>query len=121
VFIPFKLIYPQADVPVVQLSLKNGLSPAEHLAAGRALAPLRDEGVLIVGSGYSYHNMRGYGGAGEHAAAEFDAWLVDAMTRHAAGERDALLNRLAACAVGTRRASARGASAAADGGCRRGR
>jgi aromatic ring-opening dioxygenase catalytic subunit (LigB family) len=92
VFIPFKLIYPQADVPVVQLSLKNGLSPAEHLAAGRALAPLRDEGVLIVGSGYSYHNMRGYGGAGEHAAAEFDAWLVDAMTRHAAGERDALLN-----------------------------
>lgn len=91
VFIPLKLIYPQADVPVVQLSLKRGLSPAEHLAAGRALAPLRDEGVLIIGSGYSYHNMRGYGGAGEHAAAEFDAWLSDAMTRHAPDQRAALL------------------------------
>jgi aromatic ring-opening dioxygenase catalytic subunit (LigB family) len=93
VFIPFKLIYPQADVPVVQLSLKNGLSAAEHFAAGRALASLRDEGVLIVGSGYSYHNMRGYGGAGEHAAAEFDAWLTDAMAQHTPTEREALLNQ----------------------------
>lgn len=91
VFIPLKLIYPQADVPVLQLSLKAGLSPAEHIEAGRALSPLRDEGVLIVGSGYSYHNMRGYGGAGERAADEFDGWLVDAMTRHAPAERDALL------------------------------
>ncbi|WP_428310337.1 DODA-type extradiol aromatic ring-opening family dioxygenase [Hydrocarboniphaga sp.] len=92
VFIPFKLIYPQADVPVLQLSLKAGLNPAEHLKAGRALAPLRDEGVLIVGSGYSYHNMRGYGGAGERDAAAFDHWLVDALTRHDASERDALLS-----------------------------
>jgi len=91
VFIPFKLIYPQADVPIVQLSLKRGLNPAEHIAAGRALAPLRGEGVLIVGSGYSYHNMRGYGGAGEQAAAEFDTWLSDAMTQHAPAEREALL------------------------------
>src|SRR4051812_15413031 len=59
-FIPLKLTYPEADVPTVQLSLKAGLDPAEHLAIGRALAPLRDEGIFIVGSGMSFHNMRGF-------------------------------------------------------------
>lgn|SRR5690554_3567345 len=58
VFIPFMLIDPDAELPVVQLSLREGLDPAEHLALGRALAPLRDEGVLIVGTGMSFHNMR---------------------------------------------------------------
>jgi aromatic ring-opening dioxygenase catalytic subunit (LigB family) len=79
-FVPLKVAYPGADVPVVQLSLKRGLDPAEHLAIGKALAPLRDEGVFIVGSGMSYHNMRGFGGAGREAAENFDAWLREAAT-----------------------------------------
>ena len=79
-FVPLKLAYPDADVPAVQLSLKRGLDPAEHLAMGKALAPLRDEGVFIVGSGMSYHNMRGFGGAGRADAETFDAWLREAAT-----------------------------------------
>ena len=80
-FIPFKLSWPEADVPTIQLSLKAGLDPREHLAIGCALAPLRDEGVLILGSGMSYHNLRDIGTASAHRASlVFDAWLKEAAT-----------------------------------------
>ncbi len=81
VFVPLKVAWPDADVPVVEMSLDASLDPALHIAAGRALAPLRDEGVLIIGSGMSFHNMRAYGDPGASArAAEFDRWLVEAAT-----------------------------------------
>jgi len=80
-FVPLKLSWPEADVPTIQLSLKAGLDPREHLAIGRALAPLRDEGVLIVGSGMSYHNMRDFGTTtAQRASVVFDAWLKEAAT-----------------------------------------
>jgi aromatic ring-opening dioxygenase catalytic subunit (LigB family) len=79
VFIPFLLIAPDADIPIVPLSLKSDLKPEEHLAAGRALAALRDEGILIVGSGMSFHNMRAYGDPRALPYSEaFDQWLTSA-------------------------------------------
>jgi len=79
-FIPLKLMFPKAEVPVVQLSLRRDLDPAAHLEAGRALAAMRDEDVLIVGSGMSFHNMRGYGDPRyTPVAAKFDAWLSAAV------------------------------------------
>lgn len=75
-FIPLKLMFPEAQIPVVQLSLRKDLDPKALLQAGRALASLRDNGVLIVGSGMSFHNMRGYGDARFGPISdEFDAWL----------------------------------------------
>jgi aromatic ring-opening dioxygenase catalytic subunit (LigB family) len=80
VFIPMKVAVPGADIPLVQLSLRKDLDPAAHIAIGRALAPLRDEGVLIVGSGMSFHNLRARGPQVTPVADEWDAALVDAVT-----------------------------------------
>ena len=81
VFIPLKVAFPAAEIPVVQLSLQRGLDPAIHLDIGRALKPLREQGVLIIGSGQTYHNMRGFGNTGSDRQVEaFDAWLRRAIT-----------------------------------------
>jgi aromatic ring-opening dioxygenase catalytic subunit (LigB family) len=79
-FTPLHVIYPQANVPVVQLSLLRGLAPGAHLELGRAIAPLRDEGVLIVGSGLSYHNLREFfSPRGWGPSREFDGWLNEVL------------------------------------------
>ncbi|MBS1802191.1 MAG: dioxygenase [Acidobacteria bacterium] len=91
VFVPLKVAFPKAQIPVVTLSLDHALDPALHIAAGRALAPLRDEGVLIVASGMSFHNLRGYfqPQTAERSRA-FDEWLtasIESTSKH----RNALL------------------------------
>jgi 4,5-DOPA dioxygenase extradiol len=80
VFIPMKVVAPEADIPLVQLSLRSDLDPAAHIAMGRALAPLRDEGVLIVGSGMSFHNLRARGPEVTPYADAWDAALSEAVT-----------------------------------------
>jgi len=82
-FVPLMLMYPQADIPVVQLSLMKNLDPAAHIALGEALAPLREQGVLILGSGMSFHNMQAFfsGEATTPAKSErFDQWLTETLT-----------------------------------------
>jgi aromatic ring-opening dioxygenase catalytic subunit (LigB family) len=77
-FVPMMLAVPNADIPTLQVSLLQGLDPARHLALGKALAPLRDEGVLLIGSGSSYHNMRGFGSQRAiEPSRRFDAWLAE--------------------------------------------
>lgn len=95
VFVPLKVAFPRADIPVVTLSLlsdgQGRIDPEMHLRAGRALAPLRDEGVLIVASGMSFHNLRAYfRPETRDAAREFDAWLTRAA-ESAEPERSAQL------------------------------
>lgn len=93
VFIPLKLVFPDADIPIVQVSLRADLDPAAHFALGEALQPLRDEDVLILGSGMSYHNMRtlmaNIRGAGDPTpdSASFDDWLTDVLTKPESGIR----------------------------------
>lgn len=90
-FTPLVAMYPDADVPVLQLSLKHGYDPEAHLAVGRALAPLREEGVLILGSGLSYHNLRQMGSGGRDASRRFDGWLQETLVDAPPGERVARL------------------------------
>lgn len=87
-FVPMKLAFPEADIPTVQLSLDARYDPALHLAIGRALAPLRDEGVLILGSGMSWEDFRAADLVRRSNA--FDAWFQE-VARGAREVRDAAL------------------------------
>ena len=91
-FVPFKVTYPEADIPTIQLSLASSLDPKEHIAIGRAIAPLREEGVFILGSGMSFHNMRAFRNpAARQLSSAFDEWLENAATAEPE-ERDRLLS-----------------------------
>ena len=83
-FIPLKLMYPEADIPALQLSLVRGLDPAAHLVLGKALRELRAENILVVGSGFSFHNMRAFVWDGNEvpdaANDEFQDWLMETCT-----------------------------------------
>lgn len=83
-FVPLKLMYPAADIPCIQLSLLSSFDPAEHIRLGEVLAPLSDEGVLIIGSGLSFHNLRAFFSAPTAQSVAdslaFDGWLRHALT-----------------------------------------
>ncbi|MFA5985290.1 MAG: class III extradiol ring-cleavage dioxygenase [Methylococcaceae bacterium] len=84
-FVPLMLMYPLADIPVLQLSLVNTLNPAGHIAVGRALSALREQGVLILGSGMSFHNMQALfslNPAIGQKSAVFDDWLSATLMSH---------------------------------------
>jgi 4,5-DOPA dioxygenase extradiol len=88
-YIPLMCMYPEADIPVLQISLPSE-QPAELFAVGRALAPLRSEGVLVIGSGFLTHNLRALALRETPAwASELDAWSADVLARH---DVDALLD-----------------------------
>ena len=91
VFVPFLIVDPEAKIPVVMLSLRKDLDPAFHIALGKALEPLRDEGVAIVGSGMSFHDLRTFRDGDTRASAAFDAWL-DETAKAAPKEREARLS-----------------------------
>ena len=88
-YVPLMCMYPDASVPVLQISLPS-MDPKELFAMGRALAPLRDEGVLVIGSGFITHNLRALSLRETPAwASEFDAWTADVIARR---DHDALLD-----------------------------
>ncbi len=92
-FIPLKLIFPQANIPVVQLSLHNSLDPELHLQAGQALETLRDQDILIIGSGMSFHNMRAYGNPQYGPVSDaFDDWLTQVAESGAQERYRSLVN-----------------------------
>lgn len=83
-FVPLKIMYPDADIPCVQVSLVNTLDPGEHIAMGRALGALADRGVLVVGSGFSFHNLKAFFGPDTEESRRlnqaFETWLADVCT-----------------------------------------
>jgi aromatic ring-opening dioxygenase catalytic subunit (LigB family) len=92
IFIPLKVSFPAADVPILQLSLQAGLDPLRHMAIGRALSTLREENIAIIGSGLSFHNLSALGNPALNApAAEFDRWLQQTLCETPVEQRDAAI------------------------------
>ncbi|EAT10929.1 dioxygenase [Bermanella marisrubri] len=90
VFVPLKLMFPQADVPVIQVSLLHSLDAAKHIAIGKALQPLLEQNLLFIGSGFSFHNMRAFFSSLSHQDEEknlaFEDWLKDVCTDESLNE-----------------------------------
>lgn len=90
-WVPLRLMYPEADIPVLQLSLQTPRGTAYHLELGENLQSLREQGMLVIGSGGATHNLREYfhPAGGYESYAEFSAWLHDTLVR---GDRESLLD-----------------------------
>jgi aromatic ring-opening dioxygenase catalytic subunit (LigB family) len=93
-FVPLFVMYPNANIPIIQISIKKGYDPKEHIDFGKALAPLRNENILIIGSGLSYHNIQGLAGGTSSVTEDsklFDNWLQNSLINRSAAEREAEL------------------------------
>lgn len=84
VFIPLLMMYPEADIPVTQISLIKGLAPEKHLSIGKFLSKLLKENMLVIGSGFSFHNMKAFDWTGKNITDEknneFQDWLIEVCT-----------------------------------------
>ncbi len=84
VYIPMKMMYPDADIPTIQLSLVKGLDPEIHLTIGEALLGLTEQNILLIGSGFSFHNMQAFDWSGSNRQDDindaFQDWLIDTCT-----------------------------------------
>lgn len=80
-FIPLKIMYPEADIPCIQLSLLDSLDPAAHMAIGEAMSGVAGAGVLVIGSGFSFHNLKAFFSESASQADEgneaFERWLIE--------------------------------------------
>jgi aromatic ring-opening dioxygenase catalytic subunit (LigB family) len=92
VFVPLCLIFPEGQVPIVTLSIKKNYDPAEHIKLGEALAPLRDEGVLIIGSGLTYHNLKLFNELGHLSSQDFEDFCADASASEKTKRAELLKN-----------------------------
>jgi aromatic ring-opening dioxygenase catalytic subunit (LigB family) len=87
-YIPLKMMYPDADIPVIQISLNHNLDPLTHLNIGKALKPLLDENILIIGSGFSFHNMRRFDWEGRNLEDQLNNEFQDKLIEICCGEKD---------------------------------
>jgi len=84
-FVPLKIMFPDASIPCVQLSLLNSLDPKQHIRIGKALSELRNENLLIIGSGFSFHNMRAFfqsNSSPDEKNEDFERWLINTCTNN---------------------------------------
>ena len=92
-FIPLKMMYPAAEIPMIQISLVRGLDPETHISLGNALQPLLEQNILVIGSGFSFHNMRAFtwdnSNKPDSRNNEFQDWLIDVCTgKYTKSERE---------------------------------
>ena len=92
VFVPLKIMYPDANIPCIQLSLVNSLRPLEHIRIGKALSGLSEDHVLVIGSGFSFHNLRAFFAPSTHETQalneSFEEWLLDTCANHQVSEEE---------------------------------
>ncbi|MBG0763300.1 MAG: dioxygenase [Tissierellales bacterium] len=87
-YIPLKMMYPEGDIPVIQISLNHNLDPLTHLKIGKALKPLLEENILLIGSGFSYHNMSGFDFQGKDKKDSMNNKFQDELIKQCCLEKD---------------------------------